>query len=147
MEKQENTVARSITAAAGRRVSRLPVAGPVLVVEDDRCLREALLTDLEMSGFRVVTAANGKEALAAIRKGLRPSVILTDLMMPVMDGWQLRAELLRDSKLAAIPVVVLSARGDAERQARNLGVEAGLAKPVDLDKLHDILASHHPIGH
>jgi CheY-like chemotaxis protein len=89
------------------------------VVEDDPCIREALLIELETVGFRVATAANGKEALAAIRKGPRPSVIVTDLMMPVMDGWQLRAELLRDRKLASIPVVVLTARGDAERQARS----------------------------
>jgi CheY-like chemotaxis protein len=115
------------------------------VVEDDPCIREALLIELETVGFRVATAANGKEALAAIRKGPRPSVIVTDLMMPVMDGWQLRAELLRDRKLASIPVVVLTARGDAERQARSLGVEAGLAKPIDLDKLHELLAFHHPL--
>jgi CheY-like chemotaxis protein len=67
-------------------------------------------------------------------------------MMPVMDGWQLRAELLRDEKLRSIPVVVLTARVDVDRQARSLGVAAALAKPVDLDKLHEILAPHHPLG-
>jgi CheY-like chemotaxis protein len=59
--------------------------------------------------------------------------------MPVMSGWEFRAHQLQDPKLAGIPVVVLSARGDADRQAHSLGVDAALAKPVDLDRLQDVL--------
>jgi CheY-like chemotaxis protein len=62
--------------------------------------------------------------------------------MPVMDGWQFRAQQIVDPRLADIPVIVLTARGDADRQARSLGVAAALSKPVDLDKLHDVLAEH-----
>jgi len=101
-----------------------------------------MLIELQSVGLRVMTAANGEEALALARGGPRPSVIVLDLNMPVMDGWQFRAKQLLDPRLADIPVIVLTARGDADRQARSLGVAAALSKPVDLDRLHEALAAH-----
>ena len=80
------------------------------------------------------TAADGREALG-ILAAWRPVVILLDLMMPVLDGWGLRAELGRDEQLSRIPVVLLSAVPDARREARQLGVAACLPKPCDLDEL------------
>lgn len=86
--------------------------GPVvLVVEDDRDAREALAELLQAEGFEVVTAPNGLAALQALRAGLRPSVIVLDVMMPVMDGWDFRAQQARDPALAGIPVVVMTAAG------------------------------------
>jgi CheY-like chemotaxis protein len=128
-------------AQAGERLGNCSTA-PVLLVEDDRLLRDAMRIELQSVGLRVMTAANGEEALAVAREGPRPSVIVLDLNMPVMDGWQFRAQQIVDPRLADIPVIVLTARGDADRQARSLGVAAALSKPVDLDKLHDVLAEH-----
>jgi len=114
----------------------------VLLVEDDRLLRDAMLVELESAGLRVVTAENGEEALALARRSPRPSVIVLDLNMPVMDGWQFRAAQVLDPRLSSIPVILLSARGDAERQARTLGIAMALTKPIDLDQLHQALARH-----
>jgi len=113
--------------------------GPILVVEDDDLLREAMVVELESHGFPVRTATNGEEALFALQRSPRPSLIMLDLMMPVMDGWKFRAHQLEDPDLASIPVIVLSARGDADRQGRALGVAGALSKPVDLDRLHEVL--------
>ena len=81
----------------------------VLIVEDDQGLREALASALDDEGYTVLLARNGREALDLLEKGIRPCVVLLDLMMPVMDGWQLVKEIKSDPKLAAIPVCVISA--------------------------------------
>jgi CheY-like chemotaxis protein len=112
-------------------------ATTVLVVEDDFDLCDALVPILEYEGHRVVSAANGREALDRLQTMPRPSVILLDLMMPVMDGEQFRAEQLRDPSLASIPVVVLSAHAQAEERAARIGAVACLRKPLDIDVLLD----------
>ena len=85
-------------------------AKAVLLVEDDIDVREAVADTLDEAGYRVSPARNGQEALDMLRSGaVQPRVILLDLMMPVMDGWQFREEQLRDPALASIPVVALSA--------------------------------------
>src|SRR5512132_4086682 len=83
----------------------------VLVVEDDAALREALSDALRDEGFTVTAAADGREALDLLRvtASPNPSVILLDLAMPRMNGWQFRAEQQTDDRIAAIPIVVLSA--------------------------------------
>jgi CheY-like chemotaxis protein len=129
---------------AVHRHARRSWQGPalVLVIEDDPFLREAMVLELESRGLHVFTASNGEEGLALAREGPRPSLILLDLNMPVMNGWEFRARQLEDPKLAGIPVVVLSARGDADRQARSLGIDAALPKPIDLDRLQDVLSRY-----
>jgi CheY-like chemotaxis protein len=107
----------------------------VLVVEDDFDLCDALVPILEYDGHRVVSAANGREALDRLHEMAPPSLILLDLMMPVMDGEQFRAEQLRDPALASIPVVVLSAHAHAEERAARIGAVACLRKPFDVDVL------------
>src|SRR5262245_23155992 len=87
------------------------MASLVLVVDDDEEIRNALTEFLSDEGYGVVSASNGREALASLREGVHPSVILLDLMMPVMDGWDFRAEQLRDPGLRDIPVVVITATG------------------------------------
>lgn len=113
-----------------------PVARPgVMVVEDDLAVRETVQELLEEEGYRVIPASNGREALEHLRRAAAPSVILLDLMMPVMDGWQLRAELARDPRLSGIPVVVMSADERVQQKVQGLSVAAVLQKPVTLDDL------------
>jgi CheY-like chemotaxis protein len=111
----------------------------VLVVEDDFDLRDALVPILEYEGHKVVSAANGREALDQLHGMPAPSVILLDLMMPVMNGEDFRAAQLRDPRLASIPVVVLSAHPRAEEQAARMGAVGCLKKPFDVDALLDLV--------
>jgi CheY-like chemotaxis protein len=103
---------------------------PILLVEDDFDVRDALAQVLEDSGYRVAAASNGLEALALLRAGLRPAAILLDLWMPDLDGAHFRQEQLRDPELAAIPVVVVSADRAVERKAQEIGAAAFLPKPA-----------------
>lgn len=107
----------------------------ILVVEDDADIRSALCSILEDEGYRVACAADGQEALGALRAGLRPAVILLDLMMPVMDGPDFRAAQLLDPRIADIPVVVLTADGRLQQAAQALGAVAAFAKPFELKVL------------
>jgi CheY-like chemotaxis protein len=107
----------------------------VLVVDDDFEFRETLTYVLRDSGYEVVSASDGEEALARLRSGPRPCVIILDLRMPGMNGWQFREAQMRDAALSAIPVLVLSGDGQAAEEARAFGVEVSLKKPVPLDAL------------
>jgi CheY-like chemotaxis protein len=107
----------------------------VLVVEDDYDVRDALVPILEYDGHRVASAANGREALEQLRTSPAPSLILLDLMMPVMDGAEFRAEQLRDPALASIPVVVVSADPAVREKAKRLGAAGFVEKPIDIDML------------
>lgn len=117
-------------------------AHPILLVEDDVELRDVLIVLLELNGYAVVGAADGVEALTLLRGGLRPSLIVFDLMMPNKPGWEFRAEQLADPALATIPTVAISAavRGDGLQRA--LQVDTFLAKPLDVDRLLDIAATY-----
>jgi CheY-like chemotaxis protein len=110
-------------------------AALVLLVDDDAGLRDALAALLAAVGYGVISACDGEEALAISRSGVAPTVILLDLAMPRKDGQQFRAEQVRDTTLAAIPVIILSADRDARQKAAALGVGACLAKPADGDEL------------
>jgi CheY-like chemotaxis protein len=105
----------------------------VLVVEDDVDTREMLCRFLELEGFDVQSAPNGQAALDRLHAGMRACVIVLDLMMPVMDGWQFRREQVRDAALAHIPVIVVSAAG--RDRIEQVDASAVLAKPVNLDEL------------
>jgi CheY-like chemotaxis protein len=101
----------------------------LLLVEDDAEFRESLADLLRVRGYAVQAAAHGAEALALLRSGARPCLILLDLMMPVMDGWDFRRALLQDPDLAKIPVVLLSGASDVAEEARLLAVAGFLRKP------------------
>jgi len=116
------------------------VSRTVLIVEDDPDTREMLGRFLEFAGFEVATAGNGVEALGVLRAGRTASAILLDLMMPVMDGWQFRAEQRGDPSLSHIPVIVVTAAGPRER-VPPIDVDAWLGKPIDLDVLLETLDS------
>ena len=108
----------------------------VLIVEDDDEIRGALSEILVDEGYRVEQAENGRVALDRLRHEPAPELILLDLMMPVMNGWQFRAEQMRDPELSRIPVVIISAAGSASQQVVTLDEPAAfLRKPIDLDKL------------
>lgn len=92
-------------------------------------------TVLSDEGFTTRTAKNGQEALDTLRGGFIPSLILLDVMMPVMDAFGFRAEQLKDPDLARIPTVVMSAAHGLGEKARALGIREYLAKPVALEAL------------
>lgn len=102
----------------------------VLLVEDDRDIREVVAQLLEHSRCRVRTAAHGKEALTQLASGFVPQVILLDLAMPVMNGWTFRAEQLQRPEWAAIPVVLMSGEEGLEAIGRTLQVAAIHSKPI-----------------
>ncbi len=116
-------------------------AQPVLVVEDDEDVRDAVATILADEGYVVVTAAHGREALDVLANGARPCLVLLDLMMPVMDGWQVLEEMQQHASLATIPVIVLSASREAGPPAPN--VRRYLKKPVGLDVLLREVEAHY----
>jgi CheY-like chemotaxis protein len=110
--------------------------GDVMVVEDDYAIRETLRELLEEEGYRVTQAANGAEALARLRDtDGPPSLILLDLMMPVMDGWEFRHAIADDPRLSEIPVIVISADHSLDTKVSSLHVQGWLAKPFELDQL------------
>ena len=111
----------------------------VLLVEDNADVREMMATALELDGHRVQTAAHGREALRLLENGLRPCVILLDLMMPVMDGWAFRALLDKTPAFRSIPVIVVSAlAGELLNRVR---AAAYVSKPVDIDRLLAIVCA------
>ncbi len=106
----------------------------VLVVDDELDIREAVTEVLSYEGHEVVTASDGAEALRKAR-AVQPDVVLLDLMMPGMNGWDFRAAQLRDPAIASIPVVVLSALG----RVSTIDALAFLPKPFGLDDLLDLV--------
>ena len=105
----------------------------VLVVDDDPDILQTLALCLSTEGYRVVMAANGREALDVLGRE-RPAVILLDLMMPVMDGWQFVAEMDHRGWRRS-PLLILSADRAVQGHAARLRADAFLAKPFDLDEL------------
>jgi len=106
----------------------------VLIVEDDRDTREMLARFLELEGFEVREAANGQLALETLHENGSTCVILLDLMMPVMNGWQFRLAQVKDPDIAEIPVVVVTAAGSRD-QIPAIDADAWISKPVDFDRL------------
>lgn len=107
----------------------------ILIVDDDAGIRTSLARLLHLEGFRTAEAAHGAEALEYLRHHPAPCVILLDLMMPTMDGWELHRHLQQDPALARIPVVVISAHVSLADMARSLRAFAYFEKPIELDQL------------
>src|SRR4051794_32625764 len=100
-------VERPAGASDGTARSKRAEVARVLVVEDDASIRDALAQLLASEGYAVDTSENGARALDRLRSAAAPDVIVLDLRMPVMDGWQFRAEQRRDPDLASIPVIAI----------------------------------------
>jgi CheY-like chemotaxis protein len=113
---------------------------PVLVVEDDVDVREAMVQVLESAGHAAVSAGDGEEALAQLDGGVTPCLILLDLMMPRMDGWQFIEQ--HNRRASRAPIVVVSAYGSQEQALGGPGVVAYMRKPVDIDELLAIVDQH-----
>jgi CheY-like chemotaxis protein len=119
-------------------------ARTVLVVDDAAIIRDATVALLASEGYDAVAVNNGREALSLLEQGtVRPSLILLDLAMPVMDGFAFRAAQMCDSTLAAIPVIVMSGTPPVALAAAvaALRAVAGIAKPVDADALLSLVAA------
>jgi CheY-like chemotaxis protein len=111
-------------------------ASEVLVVEDDPNLREVYADVLAAEGYEVSVAANGKEALAILSDGAaRPCVVVLDLRMPVMDGWDLAARMRDSQQWQSLPIIVVAAHYLVADEARRIGAAAWLQKPVSLTHL------------
>jgi CheY-like chemotaxis protein len=109
----------------------------ILLVEDNDDVREMMAVALELGGHSVTSAPNGRVALELLTKGMRPSLIVLDLMMPVMNGWELCRVLKANPRLSEIPVVVVSAvTSDA---AQRLAGRQFVPKPVDISYLLNVV--------
>ena len=109
----------------------------VLVVDDETDIRQAVAEVLADEGYQVFDAGDGAEALAKLR-AFHPSVVLLDLMMPGMNGWEFRDAQKHDPDVSEIPVVVLSALG----RVGTIDAEGFIQKPFDLDELLDVVRRH-----
>jgi two-component system chemotaxis response regulator CheY len=109
--------------------------GVVLVVDDDQAIRETLEMALQEHDIRTAAAADGEAALAWLKQNSPPRLILLDLMMPVLDGWQVIERLREDERLARVPVVVITAFSRDLGSAARLPV---LRKPIELRDLLNV---------
>ncbi len=116
-------------------MTQLPPHRTILLVEDDPDIRDSIVEVLREAGREVVTASDGVEALARIDTLPRPCLILLDLMMPRMDGWEFLERLKRHPHAAEFPVLVLSAHAAVQGGTEYPGVLGTLRKPFDLHSL------------
>ena len=113
----------------------------VLVVDDDPSIRKMIMAALRREGYAFSEASNGREALDVMRRE-RPSVVVLDLMMPVVSGWDVLKERSADSELLAIPIIIISAnRGPELATAMDKGICAFLPKPFDIGALTALVRS------
>lgn len=111
-----------------------PARKRILIIDDDQDIRETLGDLLETEGYGVLFARDGAEALGLLQQGSPPSMILLDLMMPTMSGWQFAPALQQDPSLRGVPVAVITAH-DRGRTPPPEGVCAVFTKPLDVDRL------------
>ena len=109
--------------------------GLVLLVEDDFVLRSSLSEFLTAEGFRVDCCADGREAFRRLHAPPKPNLILLDIMLPYLDGFELRALQRKSPLISNIPVVVISAHDLDPQSVDELGLPPPLRKPLDLDRL------------
>jgi CheY-like chemotaxis protein len=108
---------------------------PLLLVEDDDDVRDAIAASLRDEGYVVAEAGNGRLALEWLQRNADPCLVLLDLWMPVMSGMELREKMVQDPRLAALPLVVVTAAGDGKDRAEEMGAIGYLRKPLDLQDL------------
>jgi CheY-like chemotaxis protein len=113
----------------------------ILVVDDHDRARLAVATLLSPIGYDVVEAANGRDALALLTKGLRPDLILLDLMMPVMDGWEFMKRQRRDRQLCTIPTIVVTGVPSHDPRCLEMPVVRLVAKPFTGEQLIAAIAA------
>lgn len=116
-------------------------APKVLVVDDKHYIRQLLSTALRLQGYEILTAGDGEEGLEMIRRH-RPRLVLLDLLMPGCNGYEMLRRLREDPETAALPVVVMSARGEVDGPMPPPGAQGYLFKPFDLDRMEEMVARH-----
>jgi CheY-like chemotaxis protein len=121
-------------------MSEVPVRPVIMVIDDDSAIRSAISELLDDAGYQVIEAADGREGLTHLSKGVLPHLIVLDLMMPVADGWKFRAEQMMNPALASIPVIVITAIPVAAPH-QDLGVEV-LSKPFKPEVLLSMVRRH-----
>jgi len=125
-----------VEAAGGR-------ADVVLIIDDDDSIRESLELALQVGNHPTALAADGRAALDWLKRHGPPCLILLDLMMPGMDGWQFHERLSRDEQLAHVPVVVITA---FDRDLGSVSELPVLRKPIELDHLLSVVSSYGCVG-
>lgn len=117
--------------------------GPILVIDDDKEIRESLSDVLTDEGYVVICAENGREALNYLNGGNElPRLVFLDLMMPVLDGQGFRKEQMDTPLISNIPTILFSANGQLDKRALEIGMTDFLKKPIDLDELLEIAARY-----
>lgn len=116
------------------------MSGVVLVIEDDELLRFSLTQWLELEGHRVIEARDGREALNKLGGGLRPDVIVLDLRLPEMSGWEFRRAQLAEPALAEIPVLLASGADAVAEEAAALGAVGHVEKPFRMGRVVEMVA-------
>jgi CheY-like chemotaxis protein len=112
----------------------------ILLVDDDDGLRESIAEGLEDAGYTVIRASDGADALGHLRTSTLPSLVLLDLMMPGMNGWDLCEVMRGDPVLAEIPVVALTATAVMDPESMHLAdVADWIAKPFDLQQVLEVI--------
>ena len=117
------------------------MAASILVVDDDRTLRELLALHLRNAGYEVRTAEDGVQGGYGVLQ-TRPDLIISDVHMPHMDGFEFIAAVRSDAEMRSIPVIFLTSGSEEEFQGAELGAVGYVAKPVRADKLLSLVAEH-----
>jgi CheY-like chemotaxis protein len=119
-----------------------PYMPTVLVVEDDKDSREMLCEYLRRNGYNAAEAADGQEALGQLDEVRNLCLILLDVMMPGMNGWQFRAQQRAHNRFGDVPVVILTAHPPSSLESSAVGVDRVLTKPIDLVEILKVVQSY-----
>jgi CheY-like chemotaxis protein len=117
-------------------------SGITLIVDDDPSIRETLKDALQIEQYPAAVAGNGQEALEWLQQHRPPSLILLDLMMPVMNGWEFRREQLQDTALAGIPTILITAHSRADENTVELQASGLLRKPAQPNVLLETVGKY-----
>jgi CheY-like chemotaxis protein len=110
----------------------------VLVVDDEDSIRDVVIAILEYAGYQAAGAVNGRDAIDCLKKDEgRFRLVLLDVMMPLMNAWDVLYEVRQDPALAAIPMILMTAGSNARQKAMEQGAAGYLPKPIDIDALLD----------
>jgi CheY-like chemotaxis protein len=114
----------------------------ILVVDDDKLIRDSLVELLEDNGCSAVGASNGQQAMDVLLAGNETCLILLDLMMPIMDGRTFREEQVKREEIADIPVVLISAFGNLRQNAQTMKVDGYLQKPLNVADILELVKKY-----
>lgn len=106
----------------------------ILVIEDDLFMLDAIRIILESEGYHVIQAENGKKALDILKQDLKPDLILLDMIMPVMNGWDF-ASAYKQTYENRCPIVVITGASDVAQRAKDIGADAWLSKPYEIEDI------------